>query len=688
MTGHRKPVVLSSVDPAISQRAEHQRHETNLDATELIRAIGAMTSEIHHVPVPTAHTAHNPPSSETGVTTAHPPRSGLAGLSVGALGVVFGDIGTSPLYAFRESLAGEHDLVVAEANVLGVLSLMFWSLIIVITIKYLVIVMRADNHGEGGILALAALLTGPGRSRGPLILFGLFGTALLYGDGMITPAISVLSAVEGVEVAAPSVHNWVIPIVVVILIGLFAIQRHGTEIVGRFFGPVMVLWFGVLALLGVAEIIAAPAVLRALDPSRAVVFFADNGGRGFLVLGSVFLVVTGGEALYADMGHFGRRPIQTGWFAVVLPALVLNYLGQGALLLNDPAAIENPFFLLAPTWAQWPLTGLATVATVIASQALITGAFSLTVQAVNLGYLPRMHTIQTSRAHRGQVYVPAINWALLVACLILVFAFKSSTRLAAAYGVAVTLTMVITTVLVASIARHRWGWSRGRTIAVLAPLLVVDLAFAGANLFKIPAGGWFPLLIGFAGFTIFTTWQTGRRIVARRIERTGLTIDNFITELAKNPPARHPGTGVYLHSPAGRVPPALLANLRHNDSLHDTIVFVSVTTEDRPHVNPAQRDHHTSHALGFHELDMRYGFTDPIHLATDLQGLMIDGVSFDPDHTTYFLGRERVEATDPPGMARWRERLFTLLHRNAGDPARHFGLPPDRSLDIGTHVDI
>ena len=622
------------------------------------------------------------------MSVPHPSPAPTAALSIGALGVVFGDIGTSPLYAFRESLGGEHDLVVDEANILGVLSLMFWSLIIVITIKYLVIVMRADNHGEGGILALAALVTGGNRSRRPLILLGLFGTALLYGDGMITPAISVLSAVEGVEVAAPSVHNWVVPIVAVILIGLFAIQRHGTEVVGRFFGPVMLVWFTVLAVLGVAEIAAEPAVLRALDPSRAAVFFADNGGRGFLVLGSVFLVVTGGEALYADMGHFGRRPIQYGWFAVVLPALVLNYFGQGALLLSNPTEVENPFFHLAPDWAQWPLTVLATLATVIASQALITGAFSLTVQAINLDYLPRIHTVQTSPAHRGQVYVPAVNWGLLVACLGLVFAFRSSGSLAAAYGVAVTLTMVITTLLVASIARYRWAWSPTKTIAVLTPLLLVDVSFAGANLFKIPAGGWFPLLIGLIGFTIFTTWQAGRRLVARRIERTALTIDDFVAGLANNPPARHPGTGVYLHRQPGLVPPALLANLRHNDSLHDTIVFVSVTTQDRPHVNPAERDHVTHHDLGFHELDMHYGFTDPTPLATDLENLLIDGISFQPDHTTFFLGRERIEATDREGMARWREHLFAYLHRNASDPTAHFGLPPERSLDIGTHIDI
>ncbi len=628
------------------------------------------------------------PAGGSQVSTSRPAFRPLAALSVGALGVVFGDIGTSPLYAFRESLAGEHDLAVNEANVLGVLSLMFWSLIIVITVKYLLIVMRADNRGEGGILALAALVTGGGRSHRPLILLGLFGTALLYGDGMITPAISVLSAVEGVEVAAPGVHDWVVPIVAVILIGLFAIQRHGTEVVGRFFGPVMLVWFGVLAILGGAEIGAEPSVLRALDPSRAVAFFIDNGGRGFLVLGSVFLVVTGGEALYADMGHFGRRPIQLGWFLLVLPALVINYMGQGALLLSDATAIENPFFLLAPDWAQWPLTVLATLATVIASQALITGAFSLTVQAINLDYIPRMRTVQTSSSHRGQIYVPAINWFLLVACLGLVFAFRSSTSLAAAYGVAVTLTMVITTLLVASIARNRWRWSRIKTAAILLPLLVVDTAFASANLFKIPAGGWFPLLVGLGGFAIFTTWRKGRSIIGQRVIRAGLTADDFVAGLAENPPARHPGTGVYLHSRPGLVPPALLTNLRHNESLHETIVFVSVTTDDRAHVNPAERDRVTHHSLGFHELEMRYGFTNKTDLAADLDNLLIEGISFDPQHTTFFLGRERIEVTDRPGMAAWREHLYTLLSRNAGDPTKFFGLPPERSVDIGTHVEL
>ena len=616
------------------------------------------------------------------------PASGLA-LTIGALGVVFGDIGTSPLYAFRESLAGEHDLAVSDANVLGVLSLMFWSLTIVITIKYLLLVMRADNRGEGGILALGALVTGgTGRRNRLLVMMALFGTALLYGDGMITPAISVLSAVEGVEVAAPSVHHWVVPIVVVILVVLFSVQRHGTELIGRFFGPIMLLWFGTLTVLGAAELSTEPSVLRALEPTRAVQFFVDNGGRGFLVLGSVFLVVTGGEALYADMGHFGRSPIQRGWFFLVLPALVVNYFGQGALLLNRPEAIENPFFLLAPAWANWPLVVLATAATVIASQALITGAFSLTVQAVNLGYLPRMRTVQTSHHHRGQVYVPSINWFLLASCLTLVLTFRSSSKLAAAYGVAVTLTMIITTILIAAVADQRWGWSRVRISLITAPLIVIDLAFVVANLFKIPAGGWIPLGIGAVGFTIFTTWNTGRRLLTDQVAREALTVDRFLQGLAKNPPMRHRGTGVYLYRTPGRVPPALLANIRHNDSLHQTVVLLSVITDNRAHVNPAERDRVTHHTMGFNSLEMHYGFTDETDLAADLQQLVVSGLSFDPDDTTFFLGRERISVTERPGMMQWRERLFAFLFRNAGDPAKYFDLPTDRTLDIGSHIDI
>ena len=622
--------------------------------------------------------------------SAHRPTSkgAFAALALGALGVVYGDIGTSPLYALRESLAGEHDLIVDEANVLGVLSLMFWSLIVVVTLKYLVIVMRADNDGEGGILALAALVTGPVRQKRFLLMLGLFGTALLYGDGMITPAISVLSAVEGVGVAAPSVNDFVIPITIAILVGLFSIQRRGTDVIGRFFGPVMIVWFTVLAVLGAVHLLDEPSVLRALSPLHGAVFFADNGLRGFLVLGSVFLVVTGGEALYADMGHFGRSPIQAGWFAIVLPALMLNYLGQGALLLSEPSSIENPFFLLAPRWAQWPLTGLATCATVIASQALISGAFSLTTQAINFGYLPNMHTVQTSEQQQGQVYVPAVNWMLLVACLVLVVTFRSSTALAAAYGVAVTLTMVITTLLIGSVAIHRWHWKTSTTLLVLAPLLVIDCAFALANLFKIPAGGWVPLVVGLAGFTLFTTWKKGRELLGKRISRAAVPVSSFVAELQKHPPVRHPGTGVYLHRKTEVVPPALLANMRFNEHLHETVVLLSVVVENRPHVLSARREVVRHHPLGFHEVEMHYGFTDEPLVGPDLERLLVDGMSFDTAHTTFFLGRERIDVTGRPGMAQWREHLFAYLSRNAGDVSTRFALPHDRCVDIGVHIDI
>ena len=609
-------------------------------------------------------------------------------LALGALGVVFGDIGTSPLYALRESLAGEHQLAVDETNVLGVLSLMFWSLILVVTVKYLLIVMRADNHGEGGILALTSLVTGRAGPTRILILCGLFGTALLYGDGMITPAISVLSAVEGLQVVAPSLDRWIVPIVAVILVGLFSIQHRGTEVIGRLFGPVMTVWFAIIALLGAKAILAGPAVLKALNPVHAVAFFATNRFEGFLALGSIFLVVTGGEALYADMGHFGRRPIQYGWFAVVLPALVLNYFGQGALLLADPTAIANPFFLLAPSWALWPLTALATFATVIASQALISGAFSLTSQAINMDYLPKMRVVQTSAHHKGQVYVPAINWFLLASCLGLVVAFRSSTRLAAAYGVAVTMTMVITTVLIAWVARTVWGWSKIRLTLVMIPLLAIDVGFASANVFKIPAGGWVPLLVGIAGFTIFTTWQTGRRLVADRLERRSLSLDSFVAGLRSDPPARHDGTGVYLHRLPGVVPAATLANLRYNRSLHNNVVFLSIITEDRPRVLPIERDRLTRLGDGFFQLEMHYGFADTQRLGDDLALLRFDDVVFDAVDTTYFLGRERIEAGQRPGMTNWRDRLFAFMSRNASDPSVHFALPRGRSVDIGVHVEI
>ncbi len=617
-------------------------------------------------------------------------RVGPFAAAFGALGVVYGDIGTSPLYAFRESLDSEHHrLAVTEPHVLGVLSLMLWAMILVVTVKYLIIVMRADNHGEGGILALTALVNqGQRKAVTVLILAGLFGTAMLYGDGMITPAISVLSAVEGLNTAAPALESWVLVIAAVILLGLFSIQSRGTAAIGVLFGPVMTVWFAVLSVLGVAKIVTEPSIFRAVNPGYGLEFLFNNGFKGFLVLGSVFLVVTGGEALYADMGHFGRKPIALSWYWVVLPSLVLNYLGQGALLLQEPEAVRAPFYLLGPDWAQWPLTILATMATVIASQALITGAFSLTVQAINLDYLPRLRVVQTSHHSKGQVYVPAINWLLCIACVALVFAFGSSTSLAAAYGVAVTLTMVITTAIVAQVARQLWNWSWFRVILTLSPLLAIDTAFAVANLFKIPDGGWFPLIVGIAGFVGFTTWHSGRVLVAERLERTGRTVEDLVSQVAIERPTRQAGTGVYLHRMQGFEPPALTANLRLNNSLHEQVVLLSVVITDDAVVPEDQRATFTAHDYGIHELEMRYGFTETPELDADLKKLVGTPVSFDPSRTTYFLGRERLDVTHRPGMALWREHVFAYLHRNAADPASHFHLPNDRTMDIGTYVEL
>ena len=617
-------------------------------------------------------------------------RVGPYAAAFGALGVVYGDIGTSPLYAFRESLDSEHHrLAVTEAHVLGVLSLMLWAMILVVTVKYLIIVMRADNHGEGGILALTALVNqGQRKAVTVLILAGLFGTAMLYGDGMITPAISVLSAVEGLNTAAPALESWVLIIAAGILLALFSIQSRGTAAIGVLFGPVMSVWFAVLALLGLVKIVGDPSVIRAVNPGYGLEFLFTNGFKGYLVLGSVFLVVTGGEALYADMGHFGRRPIAISWYWVVLPALVLNYLGQGALLLEDPSAVKAPFYLLGPSWAQWPLTILATAATVIASQALITGAFSLTVQAINLDYLPRLRVVQTSHHSRGQVYVPAINWLLCIACVALVFAFGSSSSLAAAYGVAVTLTMVITTAIVAQVARQLWNWSWLRVALTLSPLLTIDAAFAVANLFKIPDGGWFPLVVGIVGFVGFTTWHSGRVLVAERLERTGRTVEDLVSQVAIERPTRQAGSGVYLHRMQGFEPPALTANLRLNNSLHEQVVLLSVVITDDPVVPPDQRATFTEHDYGIHELEMRYGFTESPQIDQDLKLIRDSPVSFDPSRTTYFLGRERLDVTHRPGMALWREHVFAYLHRNAADPASHFHLPNDRTMDIGTYVEL
>ena len=626
----------------------------------------------------------------------HSRHPGVGLLALGALGVVYGDIGTSPLFAFRESLdAHGHELAVDTTNVLGILSLIFWSLIIVISIKYLVFVMRADNEGEGGILALTSLVSPPRgeqpkRGRYALVLLGLFGAALLYGDGMITPAISVLSAVEGTSVVTPALEDWVVPISIAILVGLFAIQRRGTASIGKLFGPVMVVWFGTLAVLGITHIVDNTSVLEALNPTHAIDFFSANSFDAFVALGAVFLVVTGGEALYADMGHFGRKPIRLAWFGLVLPALVLNYFGQGAMLLEHPEDIDNPFFRMAPTWGVWPLVVLATMATVIASQALISGAYSLTVQAVQLGYIPRMRILHTSASTMGQIYVPAINWALLVGCVGLVIGFQTSSRLAAAYGVAVTSTMVITTVLLYIVLRERFGWSKGTALPLCTAFLVIDIGFFGANVLKIPAGGWFPLVVAGIVFMLMTTWRKGRELVADRIRRGQVPLDRFIRSAlrAKEPPARVPGDAVFLFSTPSMTPPALVANLRTNGVLHERVIVVAIITEEVPRVLPARRAEVVHHGDGIHHVVLHYGFMEEPNVARGLSEGKASKLGVDPTRAVYFLGSEALIVTHNPGMAIWRERLFTVMSRNATSAANYFGLPADRTVTIGRHVEL
>jgi KUP system potassium uptake protein len=616
----------------------------------------------------------------------------LAALSLAALGVVYGDIGTSPIYALRESLHGAHGVPPTAANVLGLLSLIFWALIIVISIKYLAFVMRADNCGEGGMIALTALVTPASvlarRHHRVLVMVGLFGASLLYGDSMITPAISVLSAVEGLQVATPIFSPYVIPITITILVGLFAVQSRGTARIGSVFGPVMLVWFGTLGVLGVVQLVQNPSVLAAINPAHGVRFFALNGWQGFVVLGSVFLVVTGGEALYADMGHFGVRPIRLSWFGYVLPALLLNYFGQGALVLRDPAAAEHPFFHLAPSWATIPLVALTTLATVIASQAVISGAFSLTRQAVQLGYLPRVGIEHTSETHIGQIYIPGLNWLLMAACIGLVLGFRSSSSLAAAYGVAVTTDMVFTSILFAVVARSRWKWSLPAVGGLVAAFLVVDLGFWGASLLKIPSGGWFPLVIAAVVFTIMTTWSTGRSILAERIAERTVPLDRLLEELQTSPPTRVAGTAVYLVRNTAAVPHALLQNLRHNKVLHERVVLLALRTESEAYVPEENRVHVELLAPSVYRVIGRQGFAEELDVPTVLERVRQGGIDIDPAQSSFFLGRETLLATDRPGMAIWRERLFALLSRNARRATKFFRLPPERVCELGSEIEL
>ena len=614
---------------------------------------------------------------------------GTAMLALGALGIVYGDIGTSPLYAFREAFEG-HDLEVTDDGVLGACSLTFWALVVVISIKYLLLVMRADNKGEGGILALTSLLPRdkPGRIAALLLSFGIFGTALLYGDGMITPAISVLSAVEGVEVATHSLERWVIPIAVAILAGLFLIQRRGTAGIARVFGPIMLVWFAVISALGIASIVEAPEILKALNPIYAIEFFSEYRWSGFWALGSIFLVVTGGEALYADMGHFGRGAIKLGWFSIVFPALVLNYFGQGALLLRKPEDIHQPFFLLGPSWSVWPLVILATSATVIASQALISGAFSLTTQAMQLDYLPRVAVQHTSSTQIGQVYVPIVNWILMISCIGLVIGFQTSSNLAAAYGIAVTTTMAITTILFMGVAMNRWGWSKAKALSVGIPLLVVDLAFFGAQLVKIPHGGWFALSVGIIQFTLMTTWRTGRRIVASAIRRGQTPVTAFVEQLEGQDFKRVPGAAVFLFKDAGGTPPALLVNLAHNKVLHETVVLLSIVTADVPNVASDRRAEATPIGPGIWQVVLTFGYRDEPNVPEALSAISPAEVPINMGDIRYFLGRENIIAAPTPNMAPWRERIFVMQSRTAASAARFFYLPAERVFEVGTTIEI
>jgi KUP system potassium uptake protein len=642
---------------------------------------------------------------------AAPSGRALAALSLGALGVVYGDIGTSPLYALKECFSGTHGVPVSHDNVLGVLSLVFWSLNFVVTFKYLSLVMRADNRGEGGILALLALALPrgePTRLRRMLIAVGLFGAALLYGDGIITPAISVLGAVEGLEVATPALGPYVMYIALVIIFALFAVQRFGTAGIGRIFGPLTLVWFICIAALGVRGIARNPHVLAALNPWYALEFFLRQGIEGFVILAAVVLVITGGEALYADLGHFGKRPIRIAWYAVVLPALVLNYFGQGALLLDDPSAAANPFYALVPPWALYPMVAIATGAATVASQALISGAFSLTRQAVQLGFCPRVNIVHTSHSEAGQIYIPQVNNLLMIACLGLVLAFQNASNLAATYGVAVTGTMAITSVLFGVVARNVWRWPIWKVVLVEGLFLVVDFAFFGANLLKIPDGGWFPLVVASAVFLLMSTWKKGRLRLTALVRENTLPLDLFLADIARRKPLRVPGAAVFLTSITGGAPPVLLHHLKHNKVLHERVILLSIMSGDVPLVPDEDRVKCRELGEGFYELLATFGFmeTPDVPAVLALVGPLGPPESarmVKPMETTFYLGRETLipmgkvkgngkGRTAPTGaalveiMPRWRKRLFVVMTRNAESAAAYFNLPPNRVVELGAQI--
>ncbi|MGQ0442132.1 MAG: potassium transporter Kup [Methylophilaceae bacterium] len=621
----------------------------------------------------------------------HAHKTPLQALALAALGVVFGDIGTSPLYTMKEVFSvGHHPVALNTANVYGILSLITWALILIVSIKYVAFIMRADNQGEGGIMALLALASrnaaGNKKKQRNIMLLGILGACMFYADGMITPAISVLSAIEGLEVAAPSLHEAIVPITLIVLFILFWAQSKGTAIMGAFFGPIMLLWFSVLGILGAINISHDTTILNALNPAYAISFFVHQPWLAFVALGAVVLAVTGAEALYADMGHFGPFPIRLAWFGFVLPALLLNYFGQGALILHDAEAVKNPFYLLAPEWALFPLIILATLATVIASQAVITGAFSVSRQALQLGFLPRMHIQHTSENTQGQIYMPRVNWGLMVAVMVLVISFGSSGNLAAAYGIAVTGDMVITTLLAAVVFREIWGWGKLKVGLLVTLFLIVDLAFFGANILKIPDGGWVPLLIGIVIFTLMLTWKTGRSLLYLRLKNEAMAIEPFIEAIGAHPPTRVPGTALFMTPNPNGVPHSMLHNLKHNKVLHEKVVILTVRFMDYPHSSPEERVTVESLLYGFYRVTINYGFKDEPDLPRDLRLCNALGLDLDPMDTSFFIGKEILMANEASDMAYWRKKIFIGLFRSAETITNQFKLPPNRVVELGSQV--
>jgi KUP system potassium uptake protein len=630
-------------------------------------------------------------STDTSTSTSTPTKSNLAALTLGAIGVVYGDIGTSPLYALKEVFAHGH-VALTTGNIYGVLSLVFWTLTVVVSVKYVALILRADNNGEGGLIAMLALASQAVKDRPELrkrlLLLGIFGTAIFFGDGVITPAISVLSAVEGLEVAAPGLHAYVVPLTLAVLTGLFMVQRHGTANVGKFFGPVMVLWFSVLAVLGLQHIVQNPAILWALSPHHALTFLLGNPHVAFIALGSVVLCVTGAEALYADMGHFGKKPIRLAWFSLAMPALVLNYFGQGAMLLEHPGNVGNPFFEMAPTWALYPLIGLATCATVIASQALITAAFSVTKQAIQLGYLPRLRILHTSVREAGQIYVPFINWSLYICIVIAVVVFQSTTKLAAAYGIAVTIDMLITTTMTFFVIRYGWKYPWSLSFAATAFFFVVDFVYFSANVVKVFDGGWFPVAIGAVMFLLMMTWKQGRRLMSARLREDAIDLKSFLEAVFVNPPTRVQGTAVFLVSDQGITPNALMHNLKHNKVLHETNLFVTVVHHEVPWIDLDQRSEMLPLGHGCWQVTLHFGFKDEPDVPKALTLLHDQGCHIDDMDTSYFLSRDIVIPTIGGGMADWREKLFASMHLNAAAAADFLSLPTNRVVELGSKVEI